>query len=139
MSETSEPNHIRAVERWALIFSAVLIGGAMVFCGPRAQLGTTLGSALMLINLWIMRRLGSRLLRLLLGPRASVTGIVVLFNGKLLLLAALMYLCIRHLPVDPVAFILGVSVLPGAIVAHAIDFGMRRTEDLKPSTPHEEG
>lgn len=138
-SEFGEFGHIVAVKRWTLLFSALVIGGALLCFGPRAQLGALLGAGLMLLNTWLLGRLGLRLFASISGGRLSVVAIVVLFNLKLAGLAVLCYLCVRYLPVDPVAFLVGVSVLPAAICARAVQHSLRPLPAATPSAPAGEG
>jgi hypothetical protein len=57
----------------------------------------------------------------LLGVATGLPGLtLVLFNFKLLILAALIFVAVGYLHVAPVPFVIGISVLPVAIFIVAI-------------------
>lgn len=116
--------HLIAVERWTLALGALLIGVGLLMLPPRSQLGISLGAGLMMLNTWMMRRLSARLVRTFAAGRPSVGLLLLLFNVKLLLIGVLLFLIIRHLPVDPLSLILGVSILPVAILLRAVQYGL---------------
>jgi hypothetical protein len=116
--------HLIAVERWTLALGALLIGVGLLMLPPRSQLGISLGAGLMMLNTWMMRRLSDRLLCTFAAGRPSIGLLLLLFNVKLLLIGALLFLIIRHLPVDPLSLILGVSILPVAILLRAVQYGL---------------
>jgi hypothetical protein len=120
--------HLHAVEKWTMVLSAAVILCALLFLGRRAAFGVSLGAGLMALNAWALRRIGQRVLRTFKRPGAAV----LLFNLKMALLLLLVYAVVRYLHVDAVAFIVGVSVLPAAIVIvavrHAISGDATHTE-----------
>lgn len=127
-TEQPEITHIVAVERWTLILAALLIGVGLFVLSGRAQLGLCLGAGLMVLNTWLIRRLSGRLMRAWGGQdgrRPSVGLLLFLFHFKLLLVAALLYVGMRLLPVDPLALIVGISILPVAIGLRAIEHALR--------------
>src|SRR5437868_6775717 len=105
--------HLIAVERMTSILAAVLLLGAIVLLPRHASFSLGVGAALMVLNAWLMRRTAAAV-----GPvLAKKPGLIlVLFNFKLLILAVLIFIALRYLHVAPVPFIIGVSVLPVAIV-----------------------
>lgn len=141
MSPTST-GHLAAVARWTQLFAALVSGGAIFLAGPRGQLGSVVGALLMVGNAALMSLVGRRLLARFAQMNENGGGrggllvlLLVLFNVKLLILAVLIYLCIRLLPIDPLAFLIGLSTLPAAILARAIQYGL----SAQPTGPAEEG
>ena len=134
MNLSSPLKHLVSVERWTLLCSAVLITLSFLFLGPRGQLGVCAGAGLMALNARLLRIVGNRLHRRDQGQPLSLGLLLVLFNGKLLGLAVLIYLCIRYLKVEPLPFLLGISVLPLAIVLSALGRGL-----FEPPAPGGEG
>ena len=122
--------HLAAVERWALVFGASLVGTTLFWGSPRVQLGACVGAGLSLLNARSLRFFGSRLGRPGVASTSSVALLVTLFQLKLAVLAVLLYLALKLLPIHPIALVLGLSVLPLAIVARGIQYG------LQASAPH---
>lgn len=121
--------HLAAVEQWVLIVCAALI---LVTLGiardPRWQLGALVGSLLSLGNARSLRFLGGRL-----APRRSVGLLIVLFQAKLGIIAAIIYLALRFLPVSPLALLLGLSALPLGIILRGLQHGLRKADDETPA------
>lgn len=125
--------HLRAVEQWALVLSAALLGASLLVGDPRWQLGALAGALLSLGNARSLRFLGSRL-----APRKSIGLLIVLFQAKLGLIAAFIYLAMRLLPLSPLALLLGLSVLPLSILLRALQYGLRSgssTDETEPPKP----
>ena len=125
----SEPSaaapHLLAIERWAILFAAGLVGTTLVWGSPQVQLGATVGAALSVLNARVLRFFGARLSRSRLGGRGAAGLLVLLFQLKLGVLAALLYLALKLLPLHPIALVLGLSALPVAIVARGIQYGLQ--------------
>lgn len=121
--------HLAAVERWVLIFGAALLLGSVLFAGPRAQVGALTGAGMSLINARAVGSLGRWASR---GnpdeARSRLAILLGLFQVKLLVLAALIYLTLRYLPVAPMWLVIGLTILPLGICARAIEFRPRRTD-----------
>jgi hypothetical protein len=114
--------HLAAVERWVLWLSAALLLASILLGSPRSQLGALCGAGITLLN--------ARLLILLSGwlssggaevMRQRLSLLVGLFQLKLGLLGALIYLTLRFVPVAPLWLLLGLSLLPISIVIRAIE------------------
>ncbi len=116
-----EEKHLIAVEKWTSILAALVAAAALLLLGRRAAFGATLGAGLMVLNAMALRRLGRRAFRTFKKPGAAV----LLFNLKMFLLIALVYVVIRYLPVNPVGFVIGISIFPAAILAAAIRHALR--------------
>lgn len=117
--------HLLAIERWAVLIAAALVGTTLVWGNPRVQLGATVGAALSVLNARVLRFFGARLARSQLGGRGAAGFLVLLFQLKLGVLAALLYLALKLLPLHPIALVLGLSALPVAIVARGIQYGLQ--------------
>src|SRR5262245_23173324 len=115
-----EIRHLIALEKWTLAFAAVAIGFAFLALGGRTALGVTVGAALMAVNAWTLRKIGARAFKTFKKPGFAL----LLFNLKMFVLVALVFLILRYLPVDPIGFVFGISIFPLAIVAVAIRHAM---------------
>lgn len=124
-----ELKHLIALEKWTALLALVVLGASMLVLGRHTAFSVALGAGLMTLNAWAIRRVGEKLGRVL-AHKPGLT--ILLFNLKLGVIIALIYLFIRYLHVDPVAFIIGVSVLPVAIVIVAIQ------NALSPSPPRDD-
>lgn len=127
---SSAAPHLAAIERWTVVLAAALVGTTLFWGGPRVQLGACVGGLLSMLNARALRFMGARLTaRLQASPEQTAKGslglLVALFQLKLGVLAALIYLALKLLPISPVALLLGLSVLPLAIVARGIQFGLQ--------------
>ncbi len=111
-----ETKHLIAIERWTLILAAVVVAAGLLVLGRHAAFGVTMGAGLMALNAVVLRRIGARAFRTFKRPGAAI----LLFNLKMAALLALVYVILRYLHVDPIAFIVGISVFPVAIVIVAI-------------------
>src|SRR5689334_7112469 len=96
-----------AVEKWTSLLAAVLLAVGIVFLSRHAAFSLAVGAGLMVVNAWLMRRVAAAV-----GPALSAKpGLtVLLFNFKLGILAILIFVALRYLHVDPLPFIIGVSV-----------------------------
>jgi len=54
---------------------------------------------------------------------------VMLFNFKLVILIGLVFCALRYLHVEPIPFIVGISVLPFAIMIVAVQSSLDRSAD----------
>ncbi len=111
--------HLRTIERISLVLGVLLVAGAIIGCALRVQLSVSYGVLLSILNARAIRFFGERLAR-----RQSVGLIVVLFQLKLLLLGALIYLGITLLSLDGIGLCVGLSILPLSIVVRAVQWGM---------------
>lgn len=124
---TSAP-HLLVIERWAVLLGAALVGTTLVWGSPRVQLGACVGAGLSILNARVLRYLGARLSGARSGAQSSPSSVgllVLLFQVKLGVLAALLYLALRLLPLQPIALVLGLSALPVAIVVRGIQYGLQ--------------
>ena len=111
--------HLIAVEKWTCLLAAVALAAGWVLLGRHGAFSLAVGAALTTLNAMSMRRIAQKL-----GPvLQSKPGLtVLLFNLKMGLLVALIYAAIRWLHVDAVPFIVGISLLPAAILIVFMQF-----------------
>jgi hypothetical protein len=105
--------HLIAVEKWTCLLAAVALAASLILLPLHAAFSLAVGAALTTLNAVAIRQVGQRI-----GPalkqRPGLT--IVLFNLKLGVLIALIWVVMRYLHVQPVPFLVGISVLPLAIV-----------------------
>lgn len=127
--------HLLAIERWAVLLGASLVGTTLIWGSPRVQLGACVGAGLSILNARVLRYLGARLSGARTGTPSSPSSVgllVLLFQLKLGVLAALLYLALRLLPLQPIALVLGLSALPVAIVVRGIQYGLKAPAPASP-------
>jgi hypothetical protein len=126
--------HLIAVERTTSLLAATLLLAGLVFLPRHSSFSLAIGSGLMVLNAWVMRRVAQKA-----GPvLAQKPGLtLVLFNFKLLILAALIFIAVGYLHVAPVPFVIGISVLPVAIFIVAVRHHLTPSNETQhPHDPH---
>ena len=118
--------HLIAIEKWTCLLSAVLLVGGMLLLGRRAAFSIALGAGMMTANAVLLRRIAQKL-GAVLQQKPSLT--VLLFNLKLGVLGALSFVALKYLHVEPIAFIVGISVMPLAIMIVAVQSTLGKSED----------
>jgi hypothetical protein len=113
--------HLIAVEKWTCVLGALVVLASTLLLGRHAAFAVSMGAGLMVLNAYALRRIGLRVFRTFKRPSAAI----LLFNLKMLLLVALVFAVVHYLNVDPIAFIVGVSILPLAIVIVAVEHALR--------------
>lgn len=121
-----ELKHLIALEKWTSLLALIVMGVGILVLGRHAAFSIALGAGLMTLNTWAIRRVGEKL-GAVLAQKPGFT--ILLFNLKLGVLIALIWVCMRYLHVDPIAFVIGVSVLPVAIVMVAVQHAMAHKRD----------
>jgi hypothetical protein len=109
--------HLIAVEKMTSLLAAVLLLGGLLFLPRHTSFSLAVGAGLMVANAWLMRRVAAKA-----GPALTTKpGLtLILFNFKLAILAVAIFVALRYLHVAPLPFIVGVSVLPAAILIVAL-------------------
>lgn len=118
--------HLIAIEKWTCLLSAVLLVGGMLFLGRHAAFSIALGAGMMTANAVILRRIAQKL-GTVLQQKPSLT--VFLFNLKLGVLGLLSFIALKYLHVDAIAFIVGISVMPLAIMIVALQSNLAARPD----------
>ena len=119
-----EEKHLISVERVTLALSAVAIVVAIVAFGHQRAFGVALGAGLMSLNALVLRRLGARIFKTWKRPGVAV----LLLNVKMGILVAIVWAIVRFAHVDPLSFIVGISVFPLAIFVVAVKHALRHEE-----------
>lgn len=123
-----DAKHLIALEKWTALLALIVLGVGILVLPRHAAFSIALGAGLMTLNAWVIRRVGEKL-GAVLSQKPGLT--IALFNVKLGVLLALIFVFIRYLHVDPVSFIVGVSVLPVAIVLVAVQHALSSKGDDK--------
>ena len=118
--------HLIAIEKWTCLLSAVFLVGGMLFLGRHAAFSIALGAGMMTANAVILRRIAQKL-GTVLQQKPSLT--VLLFNLKLGVLGLLSFIALKYLHVDAIAFIVGISVMPLAIMIVALQSNLAAHHD----------
>lgn len=118
--------HLIAIEKWTCLLSAVLLLGGMVLLGRHAAFSIALGAGMMTANAVMLRRVAQKL-GTVLQQKPSLT--VFLFNIKLGVLGVLSFIALKYLGVDPIAFIVGISVMPLSIMIVALQSNLAHKDD----------
>ena len=118
--------HLIAIEKWTCLLALVALGGAMLLVGRHAAFSIAVGAGMMTLNAVAIRRVAQRL-GVVLQKKPSLT--VMLFNFKLVILIGLVFCALRYLHVEPIPFIVGISVLPFAIMIVAVQSSLDRSAD----------
>jgi hypothetical protein len=105
--------HLIAVEKWTYLLAAVALAGGLLLLPLHAAFSLAVGAALTTLNAVAIRQVGQRI-GAVLKQRPVLT--IVLFNLKLGVLIALIWMVMRYLHVQPVPFLIGISMLPLAIL-----------------------
>lgn len=119
--------HLHAVERMTLILAAIAIGGALVLLPRHGSFSVAVGAGLMAANAVVLRLVGRRAAKMAPERRAGLG--ILLFNVKMGALIALVWFAIRVLGVDPIPFVVGISIFPLAIVIVALRHATRISAD----------
>ena len=118
--------HLIAIEKWTCLLSAALLVGGMLLLGRRAAFSIALGAGMMTLNAVVLRRVAQKL-GTVLQQKPSLT--VLLFNLKLGVLGVVSFIALKYLGVDPIAYIVGISVMPLAIMIVAVQSNLAHRDD----------
>ena len=118
--------HLIAIEKWTCLLSAVFLAVGMLLLGRHAAFSIALGAGMMTANAVLLRRIAQKL-GTVLQQKPSLT--VLLFNLKLGVLGLLSFIALKYLHVDAIAFIVGISVMPLAIMIVALQSNLARHDD----------
>jgi hypothetical protein len=117
--------HLIAIEKWTCLLALVALGAGMLLLGRHAAFSIAIGAGMMTLNAVAIRRVAQKL-GTVLQKKPSMT--VLLFNFKLVILIALVFVALRYFGVEPIPFIVGISVLPLAIMIVAVQSNLRSAD-----------
>jgi hypothetical protein len=120
----------RRIERWTLLVSAVVVGAALLAMPRAIAFACAAGALLECANASAIRWLVERAMKSKGGATPALG--LLLFNLKMAVLIAAVWIALRVLHLDGVGFLLGISVFPVAIVAAALS---ARLAPAPPATP----
>ena len=121
MSDVKSPSRLRTVERWTALLAALVLAASWLAAPLRIKLGVSVGAGLMVLNAWVLARIGERLTR---GGKARPGLLMLLFNLKMGALIGLIYAAMRYLPIDSIGLLIGVSIFPVAVLIAAVQIGL---------------
>jgi len=113
-----------------LAMTAVLAAGLVLTSGIAAAASATAGGVVAVVNLYLLRTAVSRLIA---APRRPLVGVIAVL-AKLVLVVSLVAAAFSRLPVDPLPFALGISVLLAAVLFEALFLG----SPIDGGTPNDE-
>jgi len=123
--------HLRLVERWTLIVSAVVVGTATLALPRPVAFACAVGAGLECANATALRALTVKAMRSRGGATPGLG--LLLFNLKMFVLFAMVWVALRVLHLDGIGFLLGISVFPVAVVAAALSIRLQPAD--APPTP----
>ena len=101
------PEHLRAMEKWNLVFSALAILVAALLFERQHVVGVALGALIASANFSAIRRIWEGLLS---GSTERKQSMQMLFILKMVVLFAIVFVCIRFVPMSAAAFAIGISI-----------------------------
>ena len=120
----AERSLLGSIERWNLVCGLLVVAGAALV-RPRMPVvtGAALGAGLACINFHLLRRVVERI-----SVARSKGLLVAVVFGKTLILLGTVWLILEALPVDVVAFTIGLSVFLLSIFVTAVRFAVAQAE-----------
>lgn len=104
-----ESTRLRAIERLNLVIAVAICLGSLVFWRRGVTYGAFLGAGLAVLNFWAIRRTSEAGLKTRSERKKLV--LISLLIAKMGAMMGVVYLVIRYLPIDVLAFIVGLSTL----------------------------
>jgi hypothetical protein len=102
-----EISHLRAIERYNLVIAAAICLGSLLFWQRGIAYGAFLGAGLAVVNFWALRRVSEAGLKTKSERKRLV--LISLLIAKMGALMGVIYLIIRYLPINVLAFVVGLS------------------------------
>jgi hypothetical protein len=124
---TMEAKLLRLVERWNLILGISLTILALLTLRTRIVLGVATGSAVACVNFAILRRLVEKIV--VARSKGLLVGIVL---AKMAALLLTVWLILKYLPVNVIAFTAGLSIFLVSFVIATVKVSVEQAaEDTK--------
>lgn len=123
-----EAKLLRTVERWNLILGIGLtLATAVIFPRARVVLGVATGAAVACLNFAILRRLVEKII--VARSKGLLVGIVL---AKMVALLVGVWLILKYLPVNVIAFTVGLSIFLVSFVIATVKVSVAQAvEDTK--------
>ncbi len=102
-----ELKHLRAIERFNLMIAVAICLASLIFWRRGIALGAAIGAGLSVVNFWAIRRVVEAGLAST-SPRKRLV-LISLLVAKMAALIGLVFVVIRFLPINVLAFIVGLS------------------------------
>ena len=115
------PQHLKVMEKWNLLFSVIAVLVAALAFDREHVVGVGLGAAIACINFSAIRRIWEGLLS---GSTAGKQSMQVLFVLKMFALGAVVFVCLRFVPMSPAAFAVGISIFLLSIAVESVRFAL---------------
>jgi len=129
---------IQRIEKLSALLVGIATVASLALRDYRITLGVALGGALATLNFWALRRILQGIVQGKNPRRQAFLGLLLTF--KLGIVAAVIYLAVRLLPIHPVAFLVGISFVVLAIFIEGFRTVLRSAEahKLGPAIDHEQ-
>jgi hypothetical protein len=121
----SDTSPVERIERLAALLVALATLASLLFGDRRVVLGVGLGGALAVLNFAALRRIMQGIVAS--DSRRRQTVMAVLLMTKLAVLAVVIYVILRHVPVHAIALIAGISVVVVSIFVEGFRTVLCRT------------
>jgi hypothetical protein len=101
------PEHLRAMEKWNLLLSGLAILVTALLFEREHVVGMALGALIACANFSAIRKIWEGLLS---GSTERKQSMQMLFLLKMIALFAVVFVCIRFVPMSAAAFAIGISI-----------------------------
>lgn len=113
------PQHLRAMEKWNFVFTGVAILIAALAFDREHVVGVALGALIACANFTAIRKIWEGLLS---GSTERKQSMQMLFVLKMIALFAVVFVCIRFVPMSAGAFAIGISIFLLSIAVESARF-----------------
>jgi hypothetical protein len=115
------PEALARIERLNYLLATVAVAIAALLFARADLVGVTMGAAIGCANFTMIRRLVGRWMRSAADQRNTTA---LLFLPKMMVLIAVVFVVIRYVPMNPVAFAIGFSVFLVSIAVETVRFAL---------------
>jgi hypothetical protein len=123
-----DPQALARIERMNYLLSALVVAVSALLLPRSVALGLTVGAAVTCVNFSLIRRLVTRMVARAAEQRNATA---LLFIPKFTGLIVVVFLCIRYVPMSPVAFAVGFSIFLVSIAIESIRFAIAGTLSVR--------
>jgi hypothetical protein len=113
------PEHLRKMEKWNLLLSGLAVLVTAVFFEREHVVGVALGALIAGVNFTAIRKIWEGLLS---GSSERKQSMQMLFLLKMVALFAVVFVCIRFVPMSAAAFAVGISIFLLSIAVESARF-----------------